>query len=201
MKPKSLNDELLPPIYVYRIQNSKGNGVYRPEETSKKKVKSPYGDHEAVSAIDILARNFFPFRYPPQEISNLSKAELKLFLSGQYLSCFLSLAQLTAWFPFYGELSILSDYGYEIYRVSARKIVAADNQAIFVPYCDIGKCSEILTPEMISEEEFELVQNIKAGRKKMMLTIINKIKPGSYYDKKYFQDSDLKEEIIEIIKE
>ncbi len=201
MKPRNLDDELLPPIYVYRIQNSKGNGVYRPEETSKKNIKSPYGDHEAVSAIDMLARNFHPFRYPPQEISNLSKAELKLFLSGQYLSCFSSLAQLTAWFPFYGELSVLSDYGYEIYRVRARKIVSVDNQAIFVPYCTVGKCSELLTPEMISEEEFSLVQNIKAERKKMMLGVINKIKPGSYYDKKYFQDDELKEEIISLIKE
>ena len=189
------------PIYVYRIQNSKGNGVYRPEETSKsKKISSPYHDDIVLHALDYIVRKF-SMRYSPMDSDVLSQNELLNFMDGDYYSAFSSLPQLFSWFPFVQEIMRLQDYGYFIYRIEAKKIITIENQSIFIPACELGKCSKILTKEMFSQDDDEKIFDIVANRKEMALSFIKKIKKGSYIDKTFFKKPNVKKLVEKIIRE
>ncbi len=190
-----------PPIYVYRLQNSKGNGVYRPEETSKrKKIYSPYSEKVVLNLVDKLVREpALAMRFPPHLSALMTKADLKAFYKQEYLSGFISLPQLFAWFPFAEELKVLNDLGYDIYRVQASKIISIPNQVIFKPLCSLGKCSEILSPEMISEDDVEMIFQVIKEQQKNVINFINKAKKNSYVYNKYVRNEDFKKDLIKFI--
>jgi hypothetical protein len=168
------------PLYVYRIQNAKGNGVYNPHKTSKRKVNnSPYFTNEFLEIIDAIARESLSkgFRFPPQRSRKISKKELANFRQGQFMSGFASIKQLVAWFPVQEELNILKKYGFDIYKVEASKIIKLENQVIFIPNCEVGECSRKITKNDLSKlskkELSDISKVIKDGKKKLRNNLKN----------------------------
>ena len=194
---------VFPPIYVFRIQNEKGNGPYRPDETSKQKLDEedfPYEHSPELKAIDMLLREMKPtIRYNPYGSDLVTEDEFARFLDKDYISCFSSITQLVSWFPFVDEINILDSYGYKINRVEASKVITIENQAVFMPKCEIGKCSELLSADMISEDEIHLCDKISKQRIKQAMKFLNGLKPNSIFKKKYLSQKGMMNKLISII--